>query len=230
MTQADHATPGRVVILGGHGKVALRAAGMLAAAGHEVASVIRDPGQADDVRAAGGEPLVLDIETADTDALAAAFAGSSAVVFSAGAGGGDPARTRAVDHDAATRAMAAAEASGIARFVMVSYDRADDDVHRVDPDAPIFPYAKAKHDADAHLRATGLDYTILGPGRLTEDAGSGRIARSAPGDPAAEGDRRRTSRDNVAAVIAHVVGQGAALRDTVRFYDGDTPIAEAIPD
>src|SRR5690625_7774112 len=98
----------RVVIVGGHGKVALLAARKLKAANYAVDSIIRNPQQNDDVRNAGGNPVVLDIETASVDELASAFSGAYAVVFSAGAGGGNPARTHAVDYEAAVRTMAAA--------------------------------------------------------------------------------------------------------------------------
>ena len=218
----------RTVIIGGHGKVALLAAPKLKAAGHAVDSIIRNPGHADDVRAAGGNPVVLDIESADVDALASAFKGAQAVVFSAGAGGGNPQRTRAVDHDAATRAMQAAGQAGVKRFVMVSYAAADTDVDRLDPSDSFYPYAKAKHDADAKLRESALDYTILGPGLLTLEPATGRIQRTETAGDDWPDDRRVTSRDNVAEVIAHVINTGAASRQTVNFYDGDMPIAEAV--
>ena len=220
--------PKRTVIIGGHGKVALLAAPKLKAAGHAVDSIIRNPGHADDVRAAGGNPVVLDIESADVDALASAFKGAQAVVFSAGAGGGDPQRTRAVDYDAATRAMQAAGQAGVKRFVMVSYAAADTDVDRLDPSDSFYPYAKAKHDADAKLRESALDYTILGPGLLTLEPATGRIQRTETAGDDWPDDRRVTSRDNVAEVIAHVIDTGAASRQTVNFYDGDMPIAEAV--
>lgn len=165
----------RVVILGGHGKVALHAAGKLKAAGYAVDSVIRDPEQSNDVEAAGGNPVVLDIERASVDQLASLFSGADAIVFSAGAGGGDPARTHAVDYEAATRAMAAAEQAGVTRFIMVSYAAAGTDVHRLDPQDSFYPYARAKHDADAKLRETTLDYTILGPGLLTTEPATARL-------------------------------------------------------
>ncbi|WIY81847.1 SDR family oxidoreductase [Propionimicrobium sp. PCR01-08-3] len=222
----------RVVILGGHGKVALLAAPKLRTAGYAVDSVIRNPEQQADVEQAGGNPVILDIESADVDRLAEAFAGASAIVFSAGAGGGNPARTNAVDYQAATRAMDAAQRAGVTRFVMVSYAGADVDLDRVDPNDSFYPYVQAKHAADAYLRDSGLDFTILGPGSLTLTPGSGEITIADPdgginGEPAAQG-RAVTSRENVASVITHVITNNAAIRETVNFYDGDTPIADAI--
>ena len=218
----------RIVIIGGHGKVALLAAPKLKAAGYGVDSIIRNPGHGDDVRNAGANPVMLDIESADVDAMAAAFKGAAAVVFSAGAGGGSPERTRAVDHEAATRAMQAAERAGVKRFVMVSYAGADTDVDRLDPSDSFYPYAKAKHDADAKLRESGLDYTILGPGLLTLEPASGKLQRTETAGADWPDDKRVTSRDNVAEVIAHVIKTGAASRQTVDFYDGEVPIAEAV--
>lgn len=218
----------KIVIIGGHGKVALLAAPKLKAAGYKVDSIIRNPGHGDAVRAAGGNPVVLDIESADVDAMAAAFQDAAAVVFSAGAGGGNPARTHAVDYEAATRAMQAAGQAGVKRFVMVSYAGADQDVHRLDPSDSFYPYAKAKHDADAKLRESALDYTILGPALLTLEPASGKIQRTETAGADWPDDQRITSRDNVAEVITHVIRTGAAKRQTVNFYDGGAPISEAI--
>lgn len=218
----------RIIILGGHGKIALLALPKLKAAGYDVDAVIRNPDHSDDVRDAGGRPVVLDIEQASHTDLAAAFAGAEAIIFSAGAGGGSPERTRAVDYEAATRSLAAAEEAGVKRFIMVSYVSAATDIHRLDPDNAFYTYAKAKHDADEALRDSSLDYTILGPGRLTLGPASDKL-RLVDADTAGDvpETQRLTSRANVASVIAHLVRTGTAKRQTVNFYDGDTPIAEA---
>src|SRR5699024_4831783 len=221
----------RVVIIGGHGKIALLATGKLKSSGYDVDSVIRNPEQRDDVQDAGGNPVVLDVESASVDDLDAAFAGATAIVFAAGAGGGNPDRTFAVDYGAATCAMVAADEADVRRFVMVSYVRAATDVDGLDRHDAFYPYARAKHDADGYLRQSALDYTILGPGSLTTEPASGKIqltdamGRVEGGWP---DDRKVTSRDNVAEVIAHVIKTNAAMRQTVNFYDGDTPIAEAL--
>ena len=217
----------RVVILGGHGKVALLAAGKLRAENYAVDSIIRNAGHSEDVRQAGGSPVVLDIETASVDALASLFSGAMAIVFSAGAGGGNPKRTHDVDYEAATRAMAAAEQAGVKRFVMVSYDGADKDIHRLDPKDSFYPYAKAKHDADARLRDSALDYTILGPGLLTTGPATGRLTRVEDAGDWPK-DKRVTARENVAEAIAHVIKTDAALRQTVNFYDGESVLAEVM--
>jgi uncharacterized protein YbjT (DUF2867 family) len=219
----------RVVILGGHGKVALLAISRFRDAGYATDAVIRNPEQTDDVKAAGGHPVVLDMEAARGDEMAALFSGAAAIVFSAGAGGNStPERTRAVDHDAAVRAMDAAEKAGTRRFVMVSYAGAATDVDRLDPDDAFYPYARAKHDADAYLRQSALDYTILGPGTLITEPASGKVQRAEQAGENWPNDRRVTSRANVAAMITHVIDSGAAIGKTVDFYDGDVPIAEAV--
>lgn len=224
--------PDRVVILGGHGKIALLAAPKLSAAGYTVDSVIRNADQAGDVEAADAHPVVLDIETADTDALAEVFAGAAAIVFSAGAGGGDPERTKAVDLEAAKRAVDAAEQAGVKRFVMVSYATVGIDLDRIDPSNSFYPYVEAKHGADAHLRESSLDYTILGPGRLTLETSTGTLIRADErGDiegRAPDDGQGATSRELVADVITFVITEDAAVRETVNFYDGAVPIAEAL--
>jgi uncharacterized protein YbjT (DUF2867 family) len=212
----------RIVVIGGHGKVALHLARTLTERGDEVTSVFRNPDHTDDVAATGARPLVADIETLDTAALADLLAGRDAVVFSAGAGGGDPARTYAVDRDAAIRVIDAARQAGVRRFVMVSYFGAGPD-HGVSQDNSFFPYAEAKAAADAHLRASDLDWTVLGPGRLTLEPATGRIAVGA--DAA---DKAAVSREDVALVAAAALSDDSTIRRTIDFNKGDLPIAEAL--
>jgi uncharacterized protein YbjT (DUF2867 family) len=155
------------------------------------------------------------------------------VVFSAGAGGGNPARTKAVDQEAAIRTMDAAAQAGVSRYVMVSYARSQVDIHQLDPESSFYPYAAAKHHADNHLRGTELDYTILGPGALTTEPATQKIT-VVDADNAAEASSKggkeavSTSRENVAEVISHVLTADVARRSTVNFFDGETPIADAI--
>ena len=210
----------RIVIFGGHGKVALLLAPLLSTRGDEVTAVIRNPDHADDVRAAGAEPVVFDVEQQDRAAIAALLAGHDAVVWSAGAGGGDAARTRAVDRDAAVRSMDAAADAGVRRYVMVSYFGASPD-HGVPADNPFHTYAEAKAAADEHLRASGLDWTILGPSSLTLGEATGRIDVTA-------GESREVSRADVAQVIAETLREDSTVRRTIRFNAGDQPIADAL--
>ena len=210
----------RIIIFGGHGKIALLAEQLLAERGDAVTAVIRNPDHADDVRATGAEPLVADIEQLDVAGLAALIEGHDAVVWSAGAGGGSPARTWAVDRDAAMRSMEASRKAGVARYVMVSYFNASLD-HGIDEDHSFFAYAEAKAAADEQLRASTLDWTVLGPSTLTLEPGTGTI------DTAAE-ESTTVSRANVAKVIAATLADDSTIRRTIRFNDGGTEIAEAI--
>ncbi|MEZ0354201.1 SDR family oxidoreductase [Mycobacterium sp. pR1184] len=210
----------RIIVFGGHGKVALQLARILSERGEQVTSVFRNPDHSDEVAATGAEPVVADIEQLDTNALAELLPGHDAVVFSAGAGGGNPARTYAVDRDAAIRVIDAAGHAGVKRFVMVSYFGAGPD-HGVPQDDPFFAYAQAKAAADEHLRASELDWTVLGPGRLTLDEATGRIAVGEEG-------KGEVSRADVALVVAAALSDDSTIRRTIEFNNGDVPVAEAL--
>src|SRR5690625_293201 len=221
----------RVGIVGGHGKVALLATPKLRQEGYDVDAIIRDPAQSDRILEAGATPIVLSLEEATVDALADAFNGATAIVFSAGAGGKGPKeRTHNVDYKGALLCMEAAEEADVSRFVMVSYANALAHADKLDPSDSFYAYAKAKKDADAHLRKTELAYTILGPGALTLDDASRRLTRAdafgrVDGE-LPEGDARETSRENVAEAIVHVIKNNVAIRETVNFYDGHTPLED----
>ncbi|MCB5274514.1 putative sugar epimerase YhfK [Arthrobacter sp. SO5] len=213
----------RIAIIGGHGKVALELSRILAADGNDVTSFIRNPDHRADVEARGATPVVLDVEHSTTAEIAGALRHHDAVVWSAGAGGGSPERTYTVDRDAAIRSMDAAAEAGVARYIMVSYLGAGPD-HGVPADNSFFAYAEAKAAADAHLRASGLDWTILGPGSLTDGPGNGLIEVN----PADTSDGTDTARGNVSLVAAAVLGLPATIRRTVEFRDGTLPLAAAL--
>ncbi|HEX6425687.1 MAG TPA: SDR family oxidoreductase [Acidimicrobiales bacterium] len=215
-----------VAIAGGHGQIALRLERLLSAGAHRARAIIRNPDHAADVGAAGGEPVVIDLEAlAGVAALADAVRGADAVVFAAGAGpGSGPERKRTVDYGAAVKLIAAAQAAGVDRYVMISTLGADR------PDArgeTMRPYFEAKGEAEDALRASGLAYTIVRPGSLTDEAGTGLVAVA---------DRLGTwgsiPRDDVAAVLAAVLtderAAAATTGRTVEVVSGGTPIAEAI--
>jgi uncharacterized protein YbjT (DUF2867 family) len=213
----------RIAIIGGHGKVALQLSTILAAEGDSVTSFIRNAHHTDDVAATGASPSVLDVEHSTTAEIAAALRNHDAVVWSAGAGGGNPQRTYAVDRDAAIRSMDAATMAGVGRYIMVSYLGAGPD-HGVPPDSGFYPYAEAKTAADAYLRGTGLAWTILGPGTLTNGPGNGLIEVN----PADTSSGTATSRANVALVAAAVLGLPETAARTIKFRDGSLPIAAAL--
>lgn len=215
----------KIYVIGAHGKVALRALPLLAAQGHEVVGVIRNPGHAAEVAGAGAEPHVTDIELLDDAGWRGLLSDADLIVWSAGAGGGNPERTKAVDEVAAKASMDATPDG--AGYVMVSYWGARRD-HGVPADNPFVHYADAKAEADAHLRESGLRYVILKPGALTEEP-AGDVYIGDDAEPLAEGIGRTTARATVAAMIAHVVGRfDEVVGHEIAFLDGDAPLGEAV--
>ena len=211
----------RIVVIGGHGKIALRLSRLLTQAGHQVTGWVRNPSHRSDVDATGATAEVHDVEQMSVDELTEALGGHDAVVWSAGAGGGTPERTYAVDRDAATRSMDAAETAGVGRYVMVSYFGAGAD-HGVAPDNPFHAYAQAKAAADAHLRSTDLAWTILAPSSLVDGPGTGRIET---GDGVQSSE---VTRDDVATVAAYVIERPRTAGRTIAFNNGETAIADAL--
>ncbi|MEU2257001.1 NAD(P)H-binding protein [Nocardia xishanensis] len=213
----------RIVIAGGHGKIALLLAESLAAAGHTVDSLIRNPDHAADVAATGARPVVLDLERTDRSAVAAALTGADAVVFAAGAGqGSGAARKYTVDKGGSVLLAEAAEQAGVRRFVQISTMGAGL------PPAPgadeaWAAYIDAKTQAEDDLRARDLDWTILRPGRLLDTEGTGRVTLSAD-----RVGRDSIARADVAAVLAAVLSAPNTVRTTLDLVAGDTPTADAV--
>ncbi len=209
-----------VAIAGGHGQIALRLARLLTARGDTVRALIRNPDHVTDVAAAGARPALCDLEAPDAD-IAAAIDGSDAVVFAAGAGPGSGAeRKRTMDQDGAVRLMQAALQVQTGRYVMVSAMGADD------PEAAegVFrAYLEAKAAADEALRASGLAYTIVRPGHLTDAPGTGYVATAT--QLARSG---QIPRDDVAATLAAVLAEPHTAGLTFDLLAGDVPIAEAV--
>ena len=213
----------RIVIAGGHGQVALRLERLLHARGDEVAGLIRDPGQGDDLRAAGAEPVVCDLESSSAAVVARHLEGADAAVFAAGAGpGSGEARKDTVDRGACALFADAAEAAGVRRFIVVSAMGADQEPPK--GTEPVFAaYLRAKGAADADVRGrAGLDWTIVRPGRLTGDPGTGTVAL------AASTGRGAVPRDDVAAVIAALLGEPRTAGRTLELISGDVPVDEAV--
>jgi len=210
----------RVAIAGGHGQIALRLARILSQRGEDVLALIRNPDHADDVRQAGAEPVVVDLEQASDNDVAQAIAGSDAVVFAAGAGpGSGPARKETMDYGGAVKLIAAAQQAGIRRYVIVSSMGADPNM----PGEDTFSvYLRAKGRADDALRASGLDATVIRPGGLTNDSGTGHVSlgENLP--------RGQVPRDDVAAVLAVVINSPNTIGRTMDLTGGDTPIAAAV--
>ncbi|MGW6004383.1 SDR family oxidoreductase [Oerskovia enterophila] len=206
-----------VALIGAHGKVGRLLVPILKDHDNSVSGIVRLESQLPLVEELGGTPVLLDIEQASTEEMTEALRGHDAVVWSAGAGGGDPERTYAIDRDAAIRSMDAAAAAGVSRYVMVSWIGSVPD-HGIAKDNSFFPYADAKLAADDHLRGTDLDWTILGPGTLTNHAATGTIDVDA--------ENGETSRGNVALVAAQALRSPSTVGQFIRFVDGDTPVLE----
>ncbi len=211
----------RVVIAGGHGQIALLTAPLLASAGHVPVGLIRDPAQSGDLVAVGAEPVVLDLEHSDVEAVAAVLTGADAVVFAAGAGpGSGAARKLTVDRDGAVLLADAAERAGVRRYLMVSalaadaFDPHSDDVFQV--------YLRAKSEADADLRRRDLDWTVVRPGGLTDDPPTGRVRVAPQTGPGS------VPRADVAAVLAALLHTGAGMRTQFELVGGEVPVAEAL--
>jgi uncharacterized protein YbjT (DUF2867 family) len=207
-----------VVIAGGHGQIALLLERRLADAGHRARGLVRDPDHAADLEAAGAEPVVADLEALDD--LAPYVEGADAVVFAAGAGpGSGPARKRTVDLGGAVKLVEAARAAGVRRYLMVSAMGA------ADPDASseaMRPYLEAKAEADAAVAASGLDFTIVRPGLLTNEPGTGAVS---VGERLARGS---IPRDDVAAVLVAALDEPRTVGRSFDLVSGEAPIAQAL--
>jgi uncharacterized protein YbjT (DUF2867 family) len=212
----------RIVIAGGHGQVALRLERLVTDAGHTAVGIVRNPDQVEDLRAAGAEALVCDLEEADVGAVAGHLDGADAVVFAAGAGPGSgiPRKTT-VDRNASVLMADAAERAGVRRFVQISSMGAGAPA-RPGTDEAFAAYLRAKTEAEDDLLRRDLDWTVLRPGGLTNAPGTGRV-RLADSVP-----RGQISRDDVAGVVGALVTGGAGIGRTVELVAGDVPIARAV--
>jgi uncharacterized protein YbjT (DUF2867 family) len=208
----------QVLVAGGHGNIAMRLLRLLAAEGHQALGLIRNPDQAGVLEELGAEAVIADLEREDiTDAVA----GADAVVFAAGAGpGSGPERKQTVDLGGAVKLIEAAQANGIERYLMVSSMGADDPAAGSDQ---MRPYLEAKAEADAALQASGLDYTIVRPGGLTDEPGTG-LVDLAP----SLGRRGSISRDDVAATLRACLQVDTTIGRTFELLSGDTPIEDAL--
>jgi uncharacterized protein YbjT (DUF2867 family) len=209
----------KVAIAGGHGKIAMFLHGMLRKRGDEPLALIRKQEQEEDIREAGAEPVICDLETADPGEVAAAIEGADAVVFAAGAGpGSGPERKLTVDYGGAVKLIEACTQNGIDRYLMISSYGADsyaegDDTFQV--------YLRAKGKADEELERSGLEHTIVRPVRLTDEPGTGKVGLG-------KVERGEIPREDVAAILAAALHEPATVGKTFEARSGDTPIDEAL--
>ncbi|MCU1685616.1 MAG: NADH-flavin reductase [Amycolatopsis sp.] len=212
----------RVVIAGGHGQIALRLEKLLSAGGDQPVGIIRNADQAADLKARGAEPVVLDLEKSDVDTVAAVLSGADAAIFAAGAGpasGTD--RKDTVDRGAAALFAEAAERAGVRRHIQVGSmgaDRVDDP--SIEPTFAI--YLRAKKAAEDDLRTRDLDWTILRPGSLTNDEGTGKVLIA---ESTGYGS---VSRDDVAAVLAALLNAPHTVKRTLELIEGETLVEAAV--
>jgi uncharacterized protein YbjT (DUF2867 family) len=212
----------QVAVVGGHGQIARLLHPLLLENGRQPVALIRSDDQRHDVEELGAHARLLNIEQADAPAFASAFAGCDTVVFAAGGGpDGNATRKRTVDLEGSLKSISGAHAAGITRFVQISAIGVDDPL--ADDTDPVWrAYVEAKRDADEALRISGLDWTILRPGRLTDDVGTGLVAL---GPDVARGE---VARADVAAVIAAVIDEDRTIGKQWNLVGGDVPIDEAI--
>lgn len=215
-------TPNRIAVVGGHGQIAQQLHPMIVAAGHTPVALVRKEDQRAELEALGAEVRILDLEAADVSGYRAAFEGCSAVVFAAGGGGdGSVERKKTVDLDGSTKSVEAATVEGISRFVQISAIGADDELP--DDTGEVWrAYIEAKRDADAVLRDSDLDWTIIRPGKLTNDTPNGLV------DLGTDVARSEIPRADVAAVVTAALTDDRSIGQQWNLVSGDTPVPEAI--
>ena len=211
-----------VAVVGGNGQIARILHGELKRRGHTPVALVRKEEQAEALRAQDVETRMLDIEAADEGAFASAFSGCDAVVFAAGGGpDGNAHRKLTVDRGGSLKSIAGARRAGITRFVQISAINVDQDLPE-DTEPVWRAYVEAKRDADAALRDSGLDWTIIRPGRLTDEPGTGQVQL---GEDVARSD---VPRADVAAVVAATLDSEASIGKQWNLVAGDTPVDEAV--
>jgi uncharacterized protein YbjT (DUF2867 family) len=207
-----------VLIAGGHGQIARRLIRLLARDGHTARGLIRNPDHAADLQAVGADPVLCDLESDDPRPH---LGSAQAIVFAAGAGpGSGPERKRTVDLGAAVKLIEAAGELGVARYVMVSAMGTQDVAHAGEA---MRPYLQAKKDADDALMASGLDWTIVRPGRLTDDPGTGTVDAAR-----ALGRRGEITRDDTALVLLESLERPNTIRVAFDVLAGPTPVGAAL--
>jgi nucleoside-diphosphate-sugar epimerase len=209
-----------VAIAGAHGKIAMSLAARLAGRDDTVVGLIRNPDHADDVGRQGASAVVCDLESATVEGIATAIAGADAVVFAAGAGpGSGPERKLTMDRDGAAKLLRAAVAAGVPRFVIISAVGAEEPPEGEDT---FSVYLRAKAEADEAVQASDRDWTIVRPGRLTDDAGVGRVRLDV------SPFRGQVPRHDVAAVIDGLLHGSRSARRLLYVNAGEQPIEQAL--
>jgi uncharacterized protein YbjT (DUF2867 family) len=206
-----------VLVAGGHGQIARRLLRLLAQRGHTARGLIRNPEHVADLEADGAQPVLCDLERDD---VRPHVGGADAIVFAAGAGpGSGAARKQTMDLGGAVKCIDAARELGVDRFLMVSSMGTRD----IPADSPMKPYLEAKRDADLALEASGLRWTIVRPGPLTNDPGTGKV-ELAP----ILGRWGEIPRDDVALVLYHCLLADNTVHGSFELLSGTEPIESAV--
>jgi uncharacterized protein YbjT (DUF2867 family) len=206
-----------VLVAGGHGQIARRLLRLLSAQGHTARGLIRNPDHVADLESDGALPVLCDLESDD---VRPHVGGADAIVFAAGAGpGSGPARKRTLDLGGAVKCIEAAEELGVQRFLIVS---SMGTTSAIDPDSPMGPYLLAKREADQALRDSGLRWTIVRPGGLTNEPGTGRVSL------APRLDFGQVTRDDVAAVLYACLGAENTVHGEFDLLNGPDPVETAV--
>lgn len=207
----------KVLVIGANGNTGTRVIRRLADSDHDPVAAIRNPDQRPKFDALGVPTALADLEYPIDHAMQ----GCDAVIFAAGSGGHTGKdKTVLVDHIGAIRSMVTAQLHGATRYVMLSSFRAD-----VNSQSRIAHYHRAKGHADHHLMTSDLDWTVVCPGGLTDDPGSGTVTVST--DFTIDGTEK-TSRDNLAAVLVLCLDTPNTVGKRFCLFEGDTPILEAL--
>ena len=220
----------KIALVGGHGKIALLMTEQAQAEGVETRNIIRNTDQMNDISTLGGTPVVVDVEKSSVKELAEAFDDADAVVFAAG-GGPDSGifRKYTIDLAGSIKAQQAARAAGVSRFVQISFIGAEQPVAE-GTDETFAAYWDAKREADNALRQSGLDYTIVKPGLLTDDAATEKLniadIHSDAEIPA--GDERKTRRGDVAGFILNIIDDKRTYGRDLAIWDGGKPLDESL--
>jgi uncharacterized protein YbjT (DUF2867 family) len=212
----------KVAIVGAHGQIGQFIIKHLRAQGHEALGVVRKEQQIASLRKLGANSVLVDIESASADALASAIKGVDAVVFAAGAGPGSSAeRKRTVDYAGSVLLAEAARKAGIKRYVQISAIGVDDPIKP--GTEPVWKaYIEAKRDADTSLRESGLDWTIIRPGPLTNKPATGLVTLSE------DAGRGEVPREDVALVVVAALGSSSTVGKQWELCSGETPIRDAV--
>ncbi|MFS7246479.1 SDR family oxidoreductase [Rahnella inusitata] len=212
----------KVAIVGAHGQISKLIIKHLRAQGLEAIGIVRKPEQLSQMEALGADPVLVDIENASAQELANGLKGADAVVFAAGAGGGSTAeRKHTVDYAGSVLLAQAAQLAGIRRYVQISAIGVDDPL-KPDTDPVWKAYVEAKRDADIELRKSGLDWTIIRPGPLTDDAATGLVTLSE------HAGRGEVTREDVALVVVALLQTPSSTGKQWELRGGDTPVRDAV--